>query len=150
MHWQFSVAANGSIYFGSDGPDGYGGGDIYVSRLLDGVYQQPENVGPTVNSGGAEFSPFIAPDESYLIFTSMDRSDSRGGPDLYISFKTPEGAWTSPLNMGEPVNTPTNDMCAMVSADGRFFFWNSRFEGDSDNYWMDASIIEELRARAVR
>jgi ankyrin repeat protein len=149
MHWQFSVAANGSIYFGSGDPGGHGGGDVYVSRISDGEYQTPDNLGPVINSPASENSPFIAPDESYIIFTSMDRSDSLGGTDLYISFKTVAGEWTVPLNMGLPVNTPVNDMCPMVSGDGQVLFWNSRPEGNADNYWMSADIIQDLRAQAL-
>ena len=116
---------------------------------MDGAYLPPENLGSVINSPTAENSPFIAPDESYLIFTGMDRPDAMGGTDLYISFKTTEGSWTPPLNMGDPVNTSTNDMCPMMTGDGRFFFWNSRPQGNSDNYWMDAAFIQELKARAL-
>jgi hypothetical protein len=150
LHWQFSVAANGNLYFGSGDPGGEGSGDLYVSRFLDGAYRPPENLGPIVNSPADELSPFIAPDESYLIFTGMDRSDSLGGTDLYVSFRTAEGNWTAPQNLGAPVNTPGNDMCPMVSADGRFLFWNSRPEGNADNYWVDASLLRTLREEALR
>ena len=149
LHWQFSVAANGSIYFGSGAPGGLGGADIYLSRLVDGVYQAPENLGPVINSEEFEFSPFIAPDESYLIVTGSG-PDARGGTDLYISFKVPDGTWTPPLNLGDRINTPTDEFCPQVSGDGRFLFWNSRTHGNTDNFWIDAAIIGELRARAFR
>jgi Tol biopolymer transport system component len=149
MHWQFSVAANGNIYIGSGDPGGFGASDIWVSRLVDGVYQGPENLGPMINSEASENSPFIAPDESYLIFTGMDRPVTQGGIDLYISFKTLEGQWTDAMNMGPTVNGPSYEMCPMVSGDGRYLFFNSRPQGNADNYWMDAGIIDELRAQAL-
>lgn len=149
LHWQFSVAANGNIYHSANLPNGIGGGDLYVSRLVDGEYQLPESLGPVINSTAGEDSPFIAPDESYIIFTGMGQPDSTGGTDLYISFRDEGGAWTEPMNMGEGVNTSSNDMCPHVSGDGRFLFWNSRPEGGADNYWMDAGIIQELRAVAL-
>ena len=90
---------------------------------------------------------FIAPDESYLIFTGMDRSDSLGGTDLYISFRTEDGGWTNPVDIGAPVNTPSNEMCPQVSRDGRFLFWNSRPEGNADNYWTRADLIAAFKAR---
>ena len=150
LHWQFSVAANGNLYFGSGDPGGQGDGDLYVSRFVDGAYQAPENLGPIVNTPASEDSPFIAPDESYLIFTAMDRPESLGGTDLYISFRTPDGGWTEPLNLGPPVNTASNDLCPHVSSDGRFLFWNSHREGNADNYWVDAGILEELRGRTFQ
>jgi ankyrin repeat protein len=149
LHWQFSVAANGTIYFGSGDPGGHGGGDVWVSRYVDGAYQDPENLGPSINTEADENSPFIAPDESYIIFTGMGWPDAVGGTDLYISFKTPEGEWTPAVNMGETVNSPYYDMCPMVSGDGRFLFFNSRPHGNADNYWMDAGIIQELRRQVL-
>ncbi len=149
MHWQFSVAANGDIYFGSGDPGGFGAGDIYVSRSVDGSYRAPENLGPSINSPGYELSPFIAPDQSYLLFTAMDRPDGFGRLDLYISFKTPEGSWTEPVNLGGAVNGPGDDLCPQVTSDGAYLFWNSQRTGNSDNYWMDAGIIEALRARTL-
>jgi ankyrin repeat protein len=149
LHWQFAVAANGNIYHSANLPSGLGGGDIYVSRFRNGAYLPPEHLGPVINSEGSEGSPFIAPDESYLIVTSGDRPGSMGATDLYISVKTPEGEWTPLMNMGPSVNTSTYDMCPMVSGDGRFLFWNGRPEGDADNYWIDAGLIQELKGRAL-
>ena len=149
MHWQFSVAANGDIYFGSGDPGGEGRGDIYRSRLIDGAYQRPENLGPGINTEADELSPFIAPDQSYLLFTAMGRQDGLGGLDLYISFRDPDGGWTEPMNLGSSVNGPGNDLCPHVSPDGVFLFWNSQRTGNSDNYWTEAGIIEELRERAM-
>lgn len=67
-----SVAANGSIYFySSNYPGGFGKGDIYISRLINDKYQTPENLGANINSEFYDMDPFIAPDESYIIFSSI-------------------------------------------------------------------------------
>jgi Tol biopolymer transport system component len=47
--------------------------------------------------------------------------------------------------MGPRVNTGSNEICPMVSPDGRYFFFNSYRSGNADNYWMDASVIADLR-----
>jgi ankyrin repeat protein len=147
MHWQFSVAANGNIYFGSGAPGGFGGGDVYMSRFVDGEWQEPENLGPVINTEAGEGSPFIAPDESYLMFTGNGRPDAVGGVDLYISFKDDDGDWTAPVNMGEPVNSRAYEICALVTPDGNQIILNSSRRGNDDAYWVDAGIIEELRDR---
>jgi hypothetical protein len=149
MHWQFSVAANGDIYFGSGDAGGKGRGDIYRSRFVDGAYQHPENLGPRINTEVDEFSPFIAPDQSYLLFTSMGRPSGLGSADLYISFQDPAGEWTEPMNLGESVNGPGDEICPQVSRDGAYLFWNSQRSGNSDNYWMEADVIEKLRDKAL-
>ncbi|UCF19783.1 MAG: PD40 domain-containing protein, partial [Gemmatimonadota bacterium] len=143
LHWQFSVAADGSIYSPGDG-------DIYVSRLVDGHYQAPVNLGAPVNSEAGDGAPFIAPDESYLIFMRFRHEKNIGGVDLWISFRDESGAWTEPLNLGEVVNSPTAQICPMLSHDGRYLFFNSARAGNDDNYWMDAGLIEELRRAALR
>lgn len=144
-HWQFSVAADGSIYFNSGDPGGVGAGDLYVSRYVDGVYAEPVPLGTPVNSEIDESSPFIAPDQSYLLFVRVGATDAIGRVDLYVSFRNADGTWTTPRNMGSPVNTPSQEICPMVSPDGRYLFFNSYRSGNADNYWMDASVIEELR-----
>lgn len=143
LHWQFSVAADGSIY-------APGEGDIWVSRLIDGRYQEPVNLGAPVNSEAGEGAPFIAPDQSYLIFMRVRHERNIGGVDLWISFRNDEGNWTDPLNMGEPVNSRTVQICPIISHDGKYLFFNSARAGNDDNYWVDAGIIEQLKRAALR
>jgi hypothetical protein len=144
-HWQFSVAANGDIYFSSADPGGFGQGDIYVSRFADGRWEAPEHLDSGVNTEFDEGSPFIAPDESYLLVMRHGMSDGFGGVDLYVSFPDGAGGWTPPVNLGESVNSRSNEICAVVSGDGRFLFFNSFRSGNADNYWVDARLIEALR-----
>jgi len=87
-HWQFSVAANGNIYFNSGDPGGMGAGDLYLSRYQNGGWLAPENLGAPVNTEYDEFSPFIAPDESYLIISVNGSPENLGTIDLHISFKS--------------------------------------------------------------
>ena len=64
-HWQSSMDDNHNLYFGSEG-------DIYVSEYIDGRYVEARNLGaPVSTAADYESSPFIARDESYILF---DRS----------------------------------------------------------------------------
>lgn len=143
LHWEFSVAADGTIYAPGDG-------DIWVSRLVDGAYQAPENLGAPVNSDAGEGAPFIAPDQSYLIFMRVRHEENMGFVDLWISFRDESGGWTEPVNLGQPVTSEGNEICPIVSHDGRYLFFNSNRVGNDDNYWVDASFIEELRREVFR
>lgn len=143
LHWQYSVAADGSIYAPGDG-------DIHVSRLVDGRYEAPVNLGAPVNSEAGEGAPFIAPDQSYLVFMRFRHEQNIGGVDLWISFRDRSGSWTEPLNLGEQINSPTVLICPIVSPDGKYLFFNSARAGNDDNYWIDASFIEDLKQRAIR
>ncbi|NIM47852.1 MAG: hypothetical protein GTN78_13610 [Gemmatimonadales bacterium] len=135
LHWQFSVAANGNIYTGSRG-------DILVSRYHNGQWAEPERLGDAVNSEEGEGSPFIAPDESYLIFMRS------GGPGLrqYVSFRDGAGRWTTPRDLGDAVNA-AGSVCAAVSPDGKYLFFHSFGNGNADIYWVDAAVVHELRNR---
>jgi ankyrin repeat protein len=134
LHWEFSVAADTSIYVASRG-------DLYVSRYVSGRYAEPESLGTRVNSDADESMPFIAPDESYLLFTRFRHPDNLGFSDLWISFPDELGEWTEPVNLGERINSVAG-ICPIVSPDGRYLFFQS---GADDNYWVDAGFIERLR-----
>ena len=90
--WSPAVAANGNLYFGGERDGTLGGSDLWVSRWVDGAYQPPENLGPSINSSVHELEPWIAPDESYLIFSALRREDGLGGYDLFLS-RNVDGAW---------------------------------------------------------
>ncbi len=145
IHWQFSVPRDGTIYFGATDADGLGMGDIYVTRMVEGAYAAPENLGAPVNSAHSEGSPFVTPDESMLLFASSRRDDSMGGSDLYVSFRDRQGRWTRPRNLGPPANSPENDHCPRLSPDGKYLFFISHREDNSDAYWMSARFLERLR-----
>jgi len=119
-----SVTADGTLYFSSTREGGKGRGDIWRARWVNGKYNEPENLGEAINSQFFEGDPFIAPDESYLVFVSYGRPDGLGDGDLYISFNR-EGAWTKAVNMGQGINSSALDFCPIVAPDGKYFFFTS-------------------------
>jgi hypothetical protein len=120
-----TVAANGTLYFGSRRKGGKGGADIYRSRLVNGKYQEPENLGEAINTEFDEFEPYIAPDESFMIFMAGGgRPDSLGGYDFYISYNR-HGQWTKAKNLGAPINSSADEFSAKITPDGKYFFWAS-------------------------
>jgi Tol biopolymer transport system component len=121
--WYPTLASDGTLYFGSDRAGGKGRTDIYRSRLVEGKYTEPENLGDSINTASDEFEPYIAPDQSYLIFMAA-RPDGRGGSDLYLSYNR-AGAWTKAVNLGEKINSIGSEYSPKVSPDGRYFFWTS-------------------------
>jgi hypothetical protein len=135
LHWQFSVAADRSLYVASRG-------ELYVSRLEDGGYLEPESLGASINSESDEAMPFIAPDGSYLMFTRFGHPENDGFADLWISFPDGAGGWTESANLGPSINAVAG-ICPIVSPDGEYLFFNAA----GDNYWVDAGFIEEMRAR---
>ena len=64
----------------------------------------PQSPGPLV--GG---HVFVAPDESYLLTAWMDGPEGRGGFDIYVSFRDPQGNWGPSINLGDGVNTAAEE-----------------------------------------
>ena len=122
--WYPTLAANGTIYFGSDREGGKGRTDLYRARLVNGKYEAAENLGETINTAFNEFEPLIAPDESFLIFMAGGRPDGRGGFDLYISYNR-NNEWTKPENLGDKINSTGNEYSPTISPDRKYFFWAS-------------------------
>ncbi len=130
LHWQVSVANSGTLYFGGQNDkDSRGGGDIYGSRLIDGRYSEPVNLGPAVNTKDHETQPYIAPDESFILFW---RSAGQI-PSAYVSFKGRNGEWLPAVKF----DLPWAPGGLMVSPDGKYLFNAGR--------WKSAKFLDDLR-----
>jgi len=160
--WFPNVAANGTLYFGSDRPGGYGGTDLYRARYAAGKFADPENLGPSVNTAADEFEGFAAPDESFLVFMSLGRPGGFGGGDLYLITQK-DAKWISAKNLGATINGPGLEISPYLSPDGKYFFFSSArrlgaFPADQrpdrtrnglgDIYQMDLGALQRL-ARAI-
>ncbi|WP_233278327.1 Xaa-Pro aminopeptidase [Myxococcus stipitatus] len=122
--WSPAIAANGNLYFGGEREGTLGGSDLWVSRWVDGAYQPPENLGAAINSTVHELEPWIAPDESYLIFSALRRQEGLGGYDLFISRKV-DGAWEPAKRLCEGINTRASEYNHSVSPDGTWLYFSS-------------------------
>jgi len=103
-----------------------------------------------VNTGKFTAHPFIAPDESYLIWDS-EREGGYGDSDLYISFRQMDGSLGPAINMGDEVNSDKWDAYASVTPNGKYILFNRAMGDDNDNvdiYWVNAKIIENLRPKS--
>lgn len=141
MHWTISLNNENTIYFSSKQETVYGSYDIYKSTLKNGEYQTPINIGNTINTELLETCPFIARDNSYLIYSIRNHPNGIGSFDLFISYRTSNGDWTKGINLGKKINSRANDLTPQVTPDGKYLFYTS----SGDIYWVDTSFIEKLR-----
>ncbi|MBU8923108.1 MAG: hypothetical protein KOO63_14915, partial [Bacteroidales bacterium] len=102
-----------------------------------------EDPGEGINTEYVEAHPFIAPDESYIIFNSP-RPGGKGEADLYMSYRQKDGSWGEVINL-EALNTPYGDWGATVTRDGKYLFFTRNMTGQGDIYWVRADFIEEMR-----
>lgn len=122
-----------------------GPSDLYRSKYINGVYQEPERLPDNVNSVRQQFDSYIAPDESYLIFNAVLK-DSYGGVDLYVSFREKTDKWSDPVNLGPAINTGDDESSATISPDGKYiFFGRMNGKNDLDIYWVNSNYLNKLK-----
>ena len=140
---RLTASAQGTYIF-----DDYKSGDVIrISTLKNGKRQAPTELGPEINTGKYNAHPFLAADESYLIWDGQ-RASGFGDSDLYISFRQPDGSWGEAINLGGEINTELREASAYVTPDGKYLFFNrTSHSGDGDIFWVSAQIIETLRPR---
>ena len=135
------------LYFASDRPGGQGNFDIWVSKRLNiqAPWEPPTNLGIPVNSQYNEVYPSLSADGLRLYFSdylngfgASDRTGGMGGHDIWMSIRTSRTAqWTTPVNMGGPINTPQHEMSPMIAGnDLVLFFASSRAGGPTYDLWM--------------
>jgi len=144
-----SVSINGTLYFFSNRSGGLGEGDIYKSQRKNGKYLKVENLKTPINTKYHEVDPFIAPDESYLIFCS-EKPGGFGRADIYVTFRKKDKTWSEPINLGDKINSSYSEYIPYITPDGKYFFFTSNNSGDRDIYWVDANIIYDLKPKGSK
>lgn len=136
---RLTAASNGTYYFDEASKDG----PFRYSRLVDGKYEEPNTLKLDVGIWNAH--PFIAPDESYIIWDDQ-RESGYGDSDLYISFRQKDSSWGPAINLGDKINTEFEDAYGSISPDGKYFFFHRSYGGnEADIFWVDAKVIFSLK-----
>jgi len=113
--------------------EGMGSVDLFVSkRQADGSWSRPVSLGPTINTIGSEYGPFIAADNTTLIFCSNGHP-GYGGADLYVTRRLDDTwtSWSEPENLGKPINSDDHDAYFMIPTVGDVGYFTSK-EGNRE------------------
>ncbi len=114
---------------------------IYKSKYTDGHFEIPIRLPDEINSKNWAGHPYIAPDESYIIFDSNVDEEGRT-KNLFISFQRDTGNWSPAMNLTKHLKWPSGS-CPHVTFDGRYLFFSS----NGDIHWVRAEVIHELRSQ---
>lgn len=141
-----TVDRAGAICFFTDREGPPGQNVIYCATRTPSGFTSPSRLGPTINAGPSDTSPFLAPDGRTLLFYST-RAGGAGKADLYVSVKTGDG-WGPAANLGALVNTPASEYNPVVSRDGSVLI----FGRDGRLYYvsLDALAVPGLTAARFR
>lgn len=146
-----SLSSDGNrLFFSSDMPGGFGGKDIYVASWENGQWQEPINLGPTVNTDGDEMYPYFH-SSNKLLFAS-DGHLGLGGQDIFMVSENENGLWENVENLGYPVNSPYDDFGIILNKEESSGFFTSNRKGldrifyfkrnTEKTFWM-AGVDEE-------
>ena len=134
------VSPDGKRYFFSSERKGsYGGSDIWmVEKINKTEWGQPVNLGPEINTVYDEGGMFLAPDGKTLFFCS-NGPKSMGGYDV-LKTVYEKGKWSTPVNLGSPINSTAKEGQLTISADARYAYVSSDRKGgfgENDIYKID-------------
>lgn len=146
-----------TLYIVSSRPEGnQGGRDIFISTLDAALqWSEPKNLGPVINTEYDEEGVFIHPDGRTLYFCSQGHN-SMGGFDIFRTVKDSTGSWSTPENLGYPINTPDDEAFWAIASDGRHAYISSVRPdgyGDYDIYeviFPEPESIDEIQQIDVR
>lgn len=137
-----SISNSGNLYFNKDNTKA-----IWFSKYESGSYTKATMLPYPINSSFGAGAPYIAPDESYIIFSS-NRPDGYGEVDLYVSYRKADGSWTDPKNLGPKINSQDKEAAPRISPDGKYlFFSRSKIRQYCHIYWVRAGFIQALREK---
>ncbi len=141
---RLTASSNGTLVFDEFTRDG--NGVLRYSRLVNGQREAPKALSAAINTGKWNAHPFIAVDESYIIWDG-EREGDYGNGDMYISFRQSDGSWGAAINFGDKINTDGEDGGGYVTPDGKYLTYCPRCTPPYDRNWVDAQIIEDLRSK---
>ena len=120
-----TLSADGNtLYFASDMPGGFGGMDLYKSSKESGRWGPPMNLGPVLNTEGHELFPNVDHNTGRIYFAS-DGLIGLGGLDVFYTEDRGNEDWTTPENLGFPINTISDDFGLIFEEDGRTGYFTS-------------------------
>lgn len=149
--------------------------NIYRSRLVDGKYSSPEKLPKQINCGTNRFNAYVSPDESFVVVPAVGVDEGPRRVQYYIVFRNEDDTWQKPLALSSEINTPKGTGWSFyISPDKKYIFYMAtkplakenypetlsldflhKFSqmpqnGNSDIYWIDAKIIENLRPQTKK
>ncbi len=140
---QHSFTSEKTIYFTGRFENAKYGVGIYYSRFINGRYTEPIPLPENINTPHIDYTPFISPDESFLLFASSRYCEEKTETEICISHRQGENSWSDPQKLGKEINNGYTTTFPSISKDGRFLFFNRFVELGTDAfYWVDIAVLK--------
>jgi Tol biopolymer transport system component len=131
-----AIAKDGSLYFMKASPE-TGRFQLYRAQFASGQYQAAERVSFS-DEQWSNVDPAVAPDESFIVFSSNRPPTVTKDIDLFIAFRTKNG-WDTPVSLGSSVNSPSREIEARLGADHHTLYFSSNRGGPMRMWRTDLS-----------
>ncbi len=139
------------LLFTSESDKGRGGTDIYKSlKGSDGSWSDPQLLPYNINTDYNEDAPFLTEDGT--LFFASNGLPGYGGYDVYKTHMDESGKWTDPENLGQPINTPGDDIYFALNPNSSKGFYSSSRQGgygDMDIYNVHYVSNETPKCKAI-
>lgn len=123
------------LLFTAESQNGRGGTDIYKSlKQENGEWSDPSLLPYNINTDYNEDAPFLTEDGT--LFFASNGHPGYGGYDVYKTHME-NGQWTDPVNLGQPINTPGDDIYMALKPNSSYGYYSSSRKGgygDMDIY----------------
>ena len=104
--------------------------DIFQGKIINNDLTDIAPIAQ-INTDNFEAYPMISKDGRLLVFVS-DRTGGIGGTDLYLSIKKENGEWSEPINFGDKINTPVNEISPFLDDLDNLYFSSNGFDNKED------------------
>lgn len=131
----FETADGNHMFLAIHDQNSIGDQDLYVSKRIDDYnWSEPINLGSTINTKKAEFSPFLSSDNKILFFASYGHKGF-GDSDIFYTKRLDDSwtNWSEPVNMGTSVNTSGFEAYFTVPSTGDYAYFVSNYASNSDS-----------------
>lgn len=127
-------------------------GDLFYTSISKWkMYSAPNKNGkfPEVHEVKIEYGShgFISPTQDFILVDALKENDNTKDRDIHVCFKTKDGGWSKPINLGSAVNSNFTETCPSLTPDGKYLFFSRYNEegGLSNIYWASTEVIQNLK-----
>ena len=98
---------------------------VSISSHVGGTWSKPQALNIINDYNYAEKANYFLTDNRQTLLMSVEREDSHGDRDLYVTFMKTDSSWSEPLNLGDVTNTAGEESAPFLASDDKTLYYSS-------------------------